>query len=243
MRWSTRWRKRIRDGSLAFLGVTAIGVALFFAWRESRDRPVRLRMTAGQQEGTRHRLARELRREALRRGLFIDLRATAGSREALRALESGEADAALVQGGLEMGDSPTLRQVATLHVEPLHLLVKEEIHRDVARNLAGLRGKVVNLGDPGSGSRVVSAEILEFSGLNPGDDYVASALSYADLERQGDRARLPDAVFTVSTLPSPVARRLVTRHAYRLVPLPFLEAFTLGALDREETSPGAPVRG
>ena len=59
--------------------------------------------------------------------------ATAGSQEALRALESGQVDAAMLQGGLEVGDSTILRQVAALHVEPLHLLVKEEIHRDVAR--------------------------------------------------------------------------------------------------------------
>jgi hypothetical protein len=138
--------------------------------------------------------------------------------------------------GIDMGDSPVLRQVATLHVEPLHLLVKAELHPDVARNLSALRGKVVNLGEPGSGSRLLSAEVLEFSRLRAGADFVASDLGYAELEHEGDRARLPDAVFTVSTLPSPVARRLVNRHGYRLVPLRFLEAFALGALDRDESS-------
>ena len=236
MRWSPRWRKRLRDGSLAILGLTAIGLALFFALYRTGERPVRLRLTAGQEEGTRHRIARELGREALRRGLIIDLRPTPGSQDALRALESGEVDAAMVQGGLELRESPALRQVAALHVEPLHLLVKAEIHRDVTANLAALRGKVVNLGEPGSGSRLLAAEVLEFSGLRPRVDFVAADLSYADLERQGERARLPDAVFTVSTLPSPIARRLVTRHAYRLVPLPFIEAFALGALDREEST-------
>ena len=60
----------------------------------------------------------------------------AGSEEALEALESGRVDAALVQGGLDMVNHRDLRQVAVLHVEPLHLLVKEQIHRAVARNLA-----------------------------------------------------------------------------------------------------------
>lgn len=119
-------------------------------------------------------------------------------------MEAGEVDAAMVQGGLELGDSAVLRQAAALHVEPQHPLVKPEIHGAVSGNLATLRGKVVNLGEPGRGSRVLASEVLEFSGLEPGSDFVASDLGYAELERETDRSRLPDAVFTVSTLPSPI---------------------------------------
>jgi TRAP-type uncharacterized transport system substrate-binding protein len=238
---STRSRRRIRDGSLALLGLVAIGTALFFALYQPRERPIRLRMTAGQVEGTRHRIAEELAREAVRRNLVVDLRPTAGSQEALSELQAGRVDVALIQGGLETGDGPVLRQLAALHVEPLHLLVKEEIHGGADRNLAALRGKVIDLGEPGSGTRVLSREVLLFSGLRSDRDFVVSDLGYAELERVTDRSRLPDAVFTVSTLPSPIVRHLVKKHAYRLVPLPFLEAFTLAALDREEAprGPGA----
>src|SRR5262249_25416733 len=45
-----------------------------------------------------------------------------------------------------------------------------------------------------------------------------------------DTARLPDAVFLVSSLPAPTTNYLVTRHGYRLVPLPFAEAFALRSL-------------
>ncbi len=161
----------------------------------------------------------------------------AGSEEALQALESGRVDAALMQGGLEMVDHPGLRQVAVLHVEPLHLLVKEEIYRAVARNLAGLRGKVVNLGERGSGTYLLAMEVMAFSGLRAKVDYTESTHSYADLERESQGSRLPDAVFSVSTLPSPIARHLVTQHHYRLMSLPFREAFALGALDQEHARP------
>jgi TRAP-type uncharacterized transport system substrate-binding protein len=240
MVWLARFVRRVRDGMLAILGVAALGLAAFFAFHQPQERPVRLRMTAGQEEGTRHRIAQALRREAAHRAIGIELQTMAGSGEALQALESGRVDAAFMQGGLDMMDHPALRQVAVLHIEPLHLLVKQEIHPAVARSLGGLRGKVVNLGERGSGTCLLASEVMEFSGLRAGIDYTESTYSYTDLEREPDGSRLPDAVFTVSTLPSPIARHLVTRHHYRLASLPFCEAFALGALDEDDASPDPP---
>ncbi len=235
-----RFGKRARDGLLATLGVLALILAAFFALHEPRERPIRLRMTAGQEGGTRHRLARSLQREAAHRALAIELQPTAGSDEALQALASGRVDAALVQGAIDMVDHRDLRQVAVLHLEPLHLLVKEEIDRAVAGNLSGLRGKVVNLGERGSGTYLLASEVMRFSGLRAGTDFTESTLGYADLERETEPSRLPDAIFSVSTLPSPVARHLVAAHRYRLLPLPFHEAFALGALDQDD-APGVPA--
>jgi TRAP-type uncharacterized transport system substrate-binding protein len=237
-----RFGKRVRDGLLAILGLAALGLAAFFALHEPRERPVRMRMTAGQEGGTRHRIAQALRREAARRAITIELEAMAGSGEALEAVESGRVDAALVQGGLDLAGHPGLRQVAVLDVEPLHLLVKEELQRAVARNLAGLRGKVVNVGERGSGTYLLAREVMAFSGLRVGIDYIETTRGYADLGREAEGSRLPDAVFTVSTLPSPLARHLVTRHRYRLVSLPFCAAFALGALDQDHAPPDRPGR-
>ena len=172
--------------------------------------------------------------------LAIELQAMAGSEEALEALESRRIDVALVQGGLDMVNHRDLRQVAVLHVEPLHLLVKEQIERAVARNFAWLRGKVVNLGERGSGTYSLATEVMAFSGLRAKIDYTESTRSYADLEQETDESQLPDAVFSVSTLPSPIARHLVTKHHYRLVSLPFHEAFALGALDHDSAPPYSP---
>ena len=87
----------------AVVGVTALGVAAFFAFYEPPVRSVRLRMTAGQEGGTRHRIAQVLQREAARRALAIELQAMAGSEKALEAVTSGQVDVALVQGGLGHG--------------------------------------------------------------------------------------------------------------------------------------------
>ncbi|HEY2156031.1 MAG TPA: TAXI family TRAP transporter solute-binding subunit [Isosphaeraceae bacterium] len=238
-----RWRKTARDGAFALLGLAALGLAAFFWLHVPKERPVRLRLTAGRSAGERYRIAEALRREAARRAIAIEVVETAGTDAALRDVEAGRLDAALAQGGLDVADRPDLRQVASLHVEPLHLLVKEEVHDDVSRRLSALRGKLVGLGERGSGTNRLATEVMVFAGLKPGD-FIASNASYAELQSEADRARLPDAVFTVSTLPSPVARHLVATHGFRLVPLPFFEAFTLGAIDEDsgqKDEPGARI--
>src|SRR5262249_42531294 len=142
-----------------------------------------------------------------------------------------------VQGGLDPTFHPHVRQVAALHVEPLHLLVKPAFHAKVAESLAALRGKSVNLGPVGSGTHDVARDVLKFAGLEPGragsqGDYAAMTKSYRELLDETDPAQLPDAVFTISALPSPVVRALVARFHYELVDLPFGEAFALDSLNR-----------
>jgi hypothetical protein len=129
-----------------------------------------------------------------------------------------------------------VRQVAALHAEPLHLLVKPEIGPEVAARLSKLGGRRVNLGEPGSGTYCLASAVLAFAGLGPGR-YVAERRGYAELMAEADPAALPDAVFTISTLPSRVARHLVARYGYRLVELPFAEAFALSTLDEGRSLP------
>ncbi len=65
MVWPVRSSRRVRDGLLAIIGVAALCFAAYFALHQPREHSVRLRMTAGQEEGTRHRIAQALRREAV----------------------------------------------------------------------------------------------------------------------------------------------------------------------------------
>jgi len=239
------WRT-VRDGTLAILGLAALGVAAFVWLSDPVERPIRLRMTAGRSAGERGRIAEVLRREAARRSIVLDLVQTAGSDAALREVNAGRIDAALAQGGLDLSDRPNLRQVAALQVEPLHLLVKKEIHAEVSLHLSAMRGKVVDLGEPGSGTSCLAPEVMAFAGLVPGTettpgDFNPSTAGYDTLLHERDYAKLPDAVFMVSSLPSPVAHHLVQSHEFRLVPLPYFDAFTLGPPDPEPAS--TPGRG
>jgi TRAP-type uncharacterized transport system substrate-binding protein len=221
------------------VGLSALAVALFLYWHAPRQARYRLRMTSGETVGTRHELAQVLRRHAAHDGITIEIEATAGSEAALDAVNSGLLDAALVQGSLRLERRPHVRQVATLHVEPLHLLVKKELAAAVTSNLSALEGHSVNLGEVGSGTHSLAVDVLDFAGLQALSDarpkgYIPTTWKAQKLIAEKERARLPDAVFLVASLPSEVAKTLVARHDYRLVPMAFAEAFALDALASQD---------
>jgi TRAP-type uncharacterized transport system substrate-binding protein len=216
-------------------GLTALGLAVFFFFHSPAPRTYRLRLTAGNALGMRHQLALRLRGDVARRDLTFELVPSAGSEQALDRVDRREVDAALVQGGLTSVGRPNVREVAALHVEPMHLLVKKELFKDASAGITALRGKTVDLEEVGSGTHSLATAILEFVGLRPRDQdpaggYVPVSQDRKELFAEQDTARLPDAVFLVSSLPCPTATYLVTRHGCRLVPLPFAEAFALRSL-------------
>lgn len=189
-------------------------------------------MTAGDASGLRHKLALEFAREAAEVGIQIEVQPTSGSEAATESLSRGEFDLALVQGGLANAAESGVRQVSAMHIEPLHLLVKSELFQQIEKEgLEELNGKRVNLGSTGSGTNLLAAEVLAFVGIRPKSPtdesgYEPSLLGYGELMTV-DAKNLPDAIFTVSSLPSPIADYLIEQHEYQLVPLPFGEAIAL----------------
>jgi TRAP-type uncharacterized transport system substrate-binding protein len=224
-------------------GLGALALACYFVFHSPREHSYRLRMTAGNRLGMRHQLAERLQAEVARQGLDLELHETPGSEEALDQVNNHTLDVALVQGGLKGGSRPNVRQVLALHMEALHLLVKKDLFDEVSRHLGALEGKRVSVGEVGSGTRSLSVEVLAFAGLHAQsadhpDGYVPLGLSRQQLFAEKDEARLPDAFLVVSLLPSPTARYLVTKHGYRLVPLPFGEAFALEGMAPAEPGSG-----
>jgi len=232
------WVARLaRDWAIVGTASAAVGLASYLALRALGPRPFALSITAGSEQGARHRVADALRREATPAGIALRVVGSAGSEAALDDVDRRRLDLALVQGGLDLGRRPDLREVAALHVEPLHLLVKGDLHGAVSASLDALKGRSINLGEPGGGTARLAAEVLTFARLRADTDYTSTFLSYADLLGITETACLPDAVFMVSTLPSAVARHLVTAHGYRLVALPFAPAFGLDDLEAPPAGP------
>ncbi len=243
----SKFRRRMWQSSVLAAGLFAIGLAAYLYFRKPAERHYRLTVTAGSVQGTRHELAELLRDELAASGLAFDVRESVGSEQALDWVNSGAIDAALVQGGLRVENRPHVRQVIALQIEPLHLLVRKELFEEVAKNLTALEGHTVDLGEEGSGTHTLATDVLEFSGLAiRGPDSpkgcIPKSLSTQQLMAAKQASDLPDAIFLVSPLPARVASHLVTHHGYRLVPLPFGEAFALKSLAKDRAAAGADGR-
>jgi TRAP-type uncharacterized transport system substrate-binding protein len=191
---------------------------------------VRVRIASGNTENAVHQFLLSLAHDSAHSHLNVEPEMAAGTIEMLSEVESGELDFAIVHGGFGMDHFRNVRQLGVLSVAPVHLLVKQEYHAAILEDLHNLRGRTINVG---SGKDTViywlAGEILSFFGLAPAD-YHPVVIPLGELAKENDSTRLPDAIFIATMPPSAVVRRLVVRFGYRLVPLPFGDAFRLTAL-------------
>jgi TRAP-type uncharacterized transport system substrate-binding protein len=193
-------------------------------------------------------LAEQIRAEGARHHLDIVLTAKEyGTLDALEEVDSpSEIKFALVVGGATTRDYPHVRTVTSVAKEHLHLLVKRQL---AEKGMSGLAGKRVVLGPANAASYHVARDVLDFVGLLPtietrSEDRGINPRTPLEALRELARiealeeparaeaiARLPDAVMFLAPLPSPFARKLVTGFGYKLVPLPFAEAYGLDRLN------------
>lgn len=205
---------------LAIVSVIAIVVMIALLFNSKGPKNYRLKMAAGDQLSHRYEMASIFVEEAAGHGLRIELIPSTGSTDTLKKLTAGEIDIAFIQGGLNVDKS--LFQVASLNIEPLHLLVKPGVPHE---KLDDLKGKRINLSTKGSGTRKLAQAVLKFAEYSE-NDYTDESFSYGELEKL-PFDKLPDAVFAVSALPFSTINRLVEEHDFELVSLPFARSMAL----------------
>jgi TRAP-type uncharacterized transport system substrate-binding protein len=233
---------------LASLGLIGVG-----GWLMAHAmRPVSYRVNMLTDDvPNRFLLARRIAESATRHGLDVQLSSRSyGAIEALDLVDRpNPIDLAMVPGGVLDHTYPRVRQVTALTIEPLHLLVRPEL---AAHGLSGLRGRRINLGGPSSACRAIAQDVLAFAGLHAAGegrsgDYVSDLSTPPELQqmlgrlqglsgddRRRELERLPDASFVVSAMPSLVVRDLVLRAGYRLLPLPFADAYCMDRITPTE---------
>lgn len=155
----------------------------------------------------------------------LQVRSTGASVENIGNLASGNSDFALVQNdtaffgfegtGIEDFEGnavPSLRGVATLYPETIHLIA------DAAANVSSvsdLQGKAVNTGDLGSGTQVDAQQILEAVGVAEYSEQNTSFSQAADQLQNGDIA----AAFIVGGWPVGAIENLATTADITIVPI------------------------
>jgi TRAP-type uncharacterized transport system substrate-binding protein len=231
--------------ALLALGSLAAGAGLWY-WLE-RTAEQSLRLGAGTELRYKDGLTDILCDEAQKKHLTINVQWTHQPAEAVQKVSNHELDAAIIPAGLSI-KADYIRQVTWMDPQIVHLFVKPNVA--AADGLAGLRGRIIFMGQEGTGVRCVADEILKFAGLTAGKDFIVDPRAYTAIMKAPPEA-MPDAVFNLSPLPSPWGEKLVRQYGYQLMELPMGEALALRTpccedavipIDTYGATPAAPPR-
>ena len=186
----------------------------------------RLSWHAGGTGGTYFPLSNEIKSVVEENTDFtLQVQSTGASVENVGSLAQGQADFALIQNDVaffayngtgidafEGNAVQSLRGVATLYPETIHVVTRPNTNIET---LQDLQGKTINTGDLGSGTQVNALQILQTVGITQDDfdEQNASFSQAADQLRDGDI----DAAFVVGGWPLGAIEELATTSNIALV--------------------------
>ena len=140
---------------------------------------------------------------------------TAGGIENMNLLREGKADIVFVNAsaaweafiGINQfkGKAVPLRALAALYPNSMHLVVRSEAK---IKTLTDLRGKRVATGAPGSGTEVISNQMLRAVGINPDKDIQRSRLGLIEAVKGIREGQLDAFLFGAAVPVKPIAELL-----------------------------------
>ncbi|WP_299288300.1 TAXI family TRAP transporter solute-binding subunit [uncultured Tateyamaria sp.] len=134
-------------------------------------------------------ICRLVNKDRKEHGVRCSVESTGGSVYNTRTIREGELDFGVVQSDVQSaamegvrafdGDEPygDLRAVFSVHSEPMHVMVRADAGID---SVADMKGKRVNIGNPGSGTRVLADVLMEAAGVTPADFALAAELKSSE---------------------------------------------------------------
>lgn len=177
-------------------------------------------------------------------GLRCSVESTGGSVYNANALKRGELELAIIQSDFQAyaykGENgfdqpfPEMRALFSLHGEPIQLMVRADAG---ISSFAGLKGKRVNIGNPGSGHRVMMELIMAHLGIESADFSLTSELQSSEQAAALCDDRI-DAAFWAAGVPNGSTQEAAATCDIDILPLngkwvdTFLTNFTAYAPDK-----------
>jgi TRAP transporter TAXI family solute receptor len=161
-------------------------------------------------------------------GVRVAVESTAGSVFNINAVLSGDLDFGIAQSdrqyqainGLkdweEKGPQSTLRAICSLHPEAVTLVGAVDAGIE---ELADLRGKRVNIGNPGSGQRGNSIDVLTSAGIDWREDIRAEGLKASECAKMLQDERIDAFFYTVGHPAGAITEATAGRRTIRIVPI------------------------
>jgi TRAP transporter TAXI family solute receptor len=207
---------------VVILLVIVAGVCAVFLLLPSLP-PRAIVMATGPKGGAYAELGRRYREILARSGVDVKLLPTSGDFDNLAELRDAHSGVSVsfIQGGTTtQKESPELVSLGAVFYEPLWLFHQRELDLD---GFNGLRGRKVSIGAEGSGSRVLSLELLRRNGMTD-DTFVPLALSPAEAGRKLLNKEI-DAAFILTSWDSAVVRQLLAAETIELASFPRADAY------------------
>ncbi|MGF1582502.1 MAG: hypothetical protein ACFCD0_24525 [Gemmataceae bacterium] len=158
---------RIRVIALLVVGLLLIAVGLVAWLYVPTTQTYSIKVTGGNVALNRHKIVAYLERHQSELNLNVSIQPTEGTPEAVRLVQSGELDMAVVNGLLKFPEAENVRQVATITIEAVHLLVKSEYADKVTADYSKLNGLSMDVGPDGFETAFMARSVLKFLRLKP----------------------------------------------------------------------------
>lgn len=164
-------------------------------------------------------------------GIRASVESTGGSKFNINAIDSKDMDFGIAQsdtqyqayngtGAWEGKPIKKLRAVFSLAPEAVTLVAAED---SGIKSLADMKGKTVNLGDPGSGNRINALDLIKTTGLVPGKDFRDEKLKPADAPRVLQDGRIDAFFYTVGHPNGNIKEATAGKRKVRIVPVTGLD--------------------
>ncbi|MCY4035098.1 MAG: TAXI family TRAP transporter solute-binding subunit [Hyphomicrobiales bacterium] len=134
-------------------------------------------------------ICRLVNKDRKEHGVRCSVESTGGSVYNTRTIREGELDFGVVQSDVQSAalegvrafedDAPyeNLRAVFSVHPEPVHVMVRKD---SGINSVADMKGKRVNIANPGSGTRVLAEVLMDAAGVSPDDFALAAELKSSE---------------------------------------------------------------
>jgi TRAP transporter TAXI family solute receptor len=152
---------------------------------------------------------------------------TGGSVYNTRTIRQGELDFGIVQSDVQSaavsgtgkfaddGAYPGLRALFSVHPEPMHLMARADAGINTVDDL---KGKRVNIANPGSGTRVLAETLMSYSGLTADDFSLAAELKSSEQAAALCDGKI-DATIWAAGLPNGSSQEATSSCEVKMIPL------------------------
>ena len=168
-------------------------------------------------------------------GVRASVESTGGSKFNINAIDSKDLDFGIAQahtqymayngkGAWEGKPVKKLRAVFALAPEAVTFVAAEDAN---IKSVKDVKGKTINLGDPGSGNRINSTDIFNAVGIVPGKDFRDEKLKPADAPRILQDGRIDGFFYTVGHPNGNIKEATAGKRKVRIVPISEAEVASL----------------